>query len=210
MPIPAALMIAAGLGAASSVVTNVWNAREAKKNREFQERMSSTAHQREVLDLRKAGINPMLSARGSGASTPGGDRAQMEDVGRGASSAVMARAQLKLTEAQTDREKMSAMLLQQQRFDLEGGQGAGRQAKAVADLRELDARQLRDLIPSALAKAREEVRLTANSADAARARAVLDEAAAARAGNLEQFEKRMGEMGPAVRFFFEILRGIRQ
>lgn len=50
---------------------NQMNLATAREQMAFQERMSSTAHQREVQDLEAAGLNKVLSAN-SGASTPVG------------------------------------------------------------------------------------------------------------------------------------------
>jgi len=49
-----------------------FQATSAKEQMEFQERMSSTAMQRAVLDAKNAGINPMLLGGGTGASSPTG------------------------------------------------------------------------------------------------------------------------------------------
>jgi len=153
MGVDVGAVLGGAVGAVSSAGQAAINWKIAKEQMRFQERMSNTAHQREVRDLVAAGVNPLLTGKYGGASTPPGAMWSMPDIGASALAGARSGAERQRVEADTRVAAVSAKHLDQQiteskaRTLREGAQEAS--AWAQSQLDQIQSTKLLQEIPTA-------------------------------------------------------------
>lgn len=95
-------LLGAGIGFLGQRSANKANSAQAARSMAFQKEMAQNAHQYEVADLKKAGLNPLLSGTGGkGASASGGAQAKIENEANSAMTSKLLNAQANAQNAQT-------------------------------------------------------------------------------------------------------------
>ena len=110
-------MFSAILDFTGGLIRNNAERKEAKRNRSFQERMSSTAYQRAMADMKTAGLNPILAGKMGGASTPSGAKANFgnpfEGAGQKIQTSKLTKALIEKAEAEASSASAKALMDEQ-------------------------------------------------------------------------------------------------
>ena len=143
-----ALLGLGGVAATSAVMSKkqmAFQAREAQKQRDWLTEMSNTAHKREVDDLRSAGLNPILSAGGSGADVSGGAAASIGQLENPVSSGIQAaKTVLDMENVSSDTDLKSAQAVQ--------SDAASKDLAASAALKNAQAAEITNKLPESSVK----------------------------------------------------------
>lgn len=177
---------------------------------------ANTAHQREVADLTKAGINPLYTAQTRGAPVvsppPIG-----QDIQSGLNTALAIRAQASeiaqrkaaaLASTASAASSTAGARLQNIQADVASSLANYQVQKAQGDAQaaQLQADKLAVMLPFVAVQARAEILQQSAGARQANALAVLNELATTGAVNRQHFDKSISTFGPWSEFLFEFLQ----
>lgn len=155
-----------GWSAAATAAINMWSQERANQSNEdiahdqseFQERMSSTAYQRAMADMRLAGLNPILAFEKGGASTPPGGTTRVDPIldGKSISAALQVLfAQKELDKIEQETETLKSQDLQaatqaaKNRADTELSDAMRRKTEAEEKYTDFSAKHLYYALPAA-------------------------------------------------------------